>query len=551
MSWVRRGRQIGVALKNVSRLKEIVRVFAKHGFTDILVRARLDRFLPGKMQRFLNEQAEIPSAQRLRESFEELGPTFIKLGQVLACRPDLLPESIVDELKLLQDSVKPLPYSEILRVLEHELKGPTDHFFSFVDPEPLAAASIAQVHRATLKTGESVVLKVQKPGIAQIVEQDLALLDFIAGLLEKYIPETRLISPSMIVDEFFRSLKQELDFYLEANHILRYTEMMVEFPEIKVPIVHKPLSTQRLLVMEELRGIPMRDIERIKNSKADLKRINEVGARAFFKSIMKDGFFHGDLHGGNVLLLEDGRLGLLDFGLMGRISRRSRQQLSNMVLALLQEDFEALCYLYADLGAANPSVDFDGFQREIRSSLAPYLGLKASEINSGQVLMESTKIAARYQIRMPADWMLVFKAIMTAEGLGRSLDPNFDMMELGRELAQDLFKQTMSLEYLSKDLFWAGKDLIQLAQVLPRQVRWLFRKWNQDGFVFEWKSKQLDDIRLAMTTSSKRQSRATLGAGLFIASAIGLSHPDAYQLMGYPVFSGLCFLMGLWMWWRT
>jgi ubiquinone biosynthesis protein len=552
MQWVRRGRQFGLAVRNAGRLREILAVFGRHGFADIAVRMGLDRFLPARWSTLIDTESEHPSEMRLRIAFEQLGPTFIKLGQVLAARPDLVPESYVEELKKLQDDVRTLPFEAVKAVVERELGRPLAESFASFEEKPIAAASIAQVHGAVLSTGEQVVVKVQRPGIEQTINQDIALLEFLAKLLEKYVPESRIFGPTIIVDEFFRTLKLELDFVIEANNVVKIGENLREFTDVRVPKVYKDRSTKRVLTLERFYGVPLKNIAEAKARGHDLKRLNEIGARAFFKTVVKDGIFHGDLHGGNIFVLEGGKLGLIDFGIVGRLSRRSRQQLASMVLAIMTEDFEALCYQYAELGSAGPTVDFEGFQREVRNALSPYLGLKAKDINSGQILIEATKIATKYQIRVPGDWMIVFKALFTVEGLGRALDPEFDMMSLGRELMTDLVKDQYAPDAFAKDAMWIAKDMMALALVLPRQIRWMFRKWNADGFAFEIKSPQLEQLGETLEHNNRKLSLSIVAAGCAIAGAIALNAPDTiHRFRDYPVPAIILFVVAFLTWWRA
>jgi ubiquinone biosynthesis protein len=550
MGILRKGRQLGLAVKNATRFKEIVGVFARHGFVDFLIRMNLERFMTSRWQTLLEEEAVRSTEERLKSAFEQLGPSFIKLGQLLATRPDLIPDSFIQEFSKLQDDVRTVPFELIKSSVEAELKKPLTEAFRSFEESPMAAASIAQVHAAVLHSGEQVVVKVQRPGIEKIVEQDIQLMESLATLMEKYIPETRLLGPSVIVEEFFRTLRQEIDFYIEANNLQRIAQNLVGFPDIAIPKVHRNLSTGKVLVMERFFGTSMKDIDKVREKNFDLKKLNLAGARAFFKCVMTDGLFHGDLHGGNIFVLDDGRLGIIDFGMVGRLSQKSRQQLSNMVLALVTEDFEALCIQYAEFGAVGPQIDFDAFQREIRNSLSPYMGLKANEVNTGRVLIEATRIATRYQIRVPGDWMMVFRALFTMEGMGRNLDPEFDMLEIGKELMQDIVQDQFALDKYSKDLIWIGKDLLSLAQVLPRQMRWALKKWNQDGFAFEIKSPELANLTEQLDRNQKRQSTSIVVAGLMISAAIALGYPDQAKIFNFPILSVGAFLAGLILWVR-
>lgn len=544
MQWIRTGRQLGQAVKNVQRLRHIVAVFGKHGFADVVVRMDLGRFLPTRLAQFAESQADKSTPERLREAFEELGPTFVKLGQLLSTRPDLLPESFLEEFTKLQDNVNPLPFETVQATVEKELGRKIGDVFAHFNPQPLAAASIGQVHEAKLHSGQSVVVKVQRPEIEKVIESDVSILAFLAGLLEKYIPETRIIGPKTVVDEFFKTLSFELDFRVEANNTMKIAENLASIPEIVVPKIFREFSAKRVLTLERLEGLRVNDLRALDAAGIDRKAIVKLGARAFFKTVMVDGVFHGDLHGGNLFVLPGNRLGIIDFGIVGRLSEKSRDRLASMVMSLLTEDYENLCYQYAELGAAGPSVDFDAFTREVRNTISPYMGLSLGEINAGKVLIEATKIATRFNIKVPGDWMLVFKAILTIEGMGRTLDPDFDLLDTGKDLVTDLVKNQYSMQRLSKDFLWIAKDVAQLLQVLPRQIRWMFRKFNSNDFAFEIKSPDLLEIRDQLEVNGKRQSLSLLVAGLFVAAAIGLQHSSERMLGDYPLASVVFFGAG-------
>ncbi len=546
MKWIYTGRQIGQAVKNVQRLRQILGVLAKYGFVDVVERMDLGKFLPGGLGVFAREQGEFSTAERLRKSIEELGPTFVKLGQLLSTRSDLLPEDFIIEFTKLQDNVQPLPFSVVKGAIEGELHDSIENLYQEFSSEPLAAASIGQVHSAILKSGEKVVVKIQRPEIESVIENDISLLAFLAGLLEKYVPESRIASPRIVVDEFFRTLSLELNYVVEANNMAKMAHNLAVFPQIVIPKVYKSLSTERILTLERLEGVRVNDLKALDEAHVDRKMVVSVGSRAFFKSIMIDGLFHGDLHGGNLFILPGNRLGIIDFGIVGRLSARSRDQLAAMVMALMSEDYETLCYYYAELGAAEASIDLEGFQREVRNTLSPYMGLSLEDMNLGRILIESTRIATKYNIKVPGDWMLVFKAIVTIEGMGRTLDPHFDLMSAGKELIGDLVKNQYSLPRVTKDLLWIAKDVGALLQVLPRQLRSMFRKFNSNDFAFEIKVPELESVRRQLDTNSRRQNFGLLSGALFLASALSLQFVNAtnHRIGEYPLISVIFFSLG-------
>ncbi len=543
MGWISKGKKITQAVKNVQRLRQIIGVLSKHGFHDLINRMNLAKYLPAGWTPSQVKLDKDP-AVHLREAFEELGPTFVKFGQLLSMRPDLIPESMAEEFTKLQEAVAPVPFEAIRLVIETELKGPMDRFFKSVDERPLAAASIAQVHVALLKSGESVVIKVQRPDIEKAIKNDISLLRFLARVLEKTVPESRMLNPSGLVDEFFRTLQLELDFFVEANNIERFQENMKDVEGLVIPKVYRDLTTSRILVLERIDGIRVTDIAALDQAGIDRSRVVELGSKVFFKSIMIDGLFHGDLHGGNVFVLPDSRIALVDFGIVGRLSMKSRDHLASMFLSLMTEDYENLCYQYAELGSGSPTMDFDGFQREVKDAISPYFGLKLSQVNTGKLLLNATRVAAKYQIRVPMEWMIVFRAMLTMEGMGRSLDPEFDLMTHGREMVKDLIKSQYSLQRLSRESLWMIKELVSLAQILPRQIKWMFRKFNRSDFALEIRIEELKHIRKSLEVGQNRISLAILTGACFIACSQALHYTADFAIFGYPAFAILFFLIG-------
>jgi len=545
MGLVKRGIQITRAVKSAGRLRQIVAVLTRHGFGDVIERLGLGSYIPNRILNWLEAGSGKSFGVRLREAFEELGPTFVKLGQVLSMRPDLVPESVVEELTKLQDHVHPLSYDLIRAQVETELGRSIDDAFASFDPEPLASASIGQVHLAKLKTGEEVVVKVLRPDIHRVIETDISLLSFLAEMFEKYFPELRVLNPRVFVEEFFKTLKHELDFKIEANNIAKISANLADFEDIRIPKVYQEFSSHGVLTLERFEGIRLNDKNAILNSNIDRKKLVSVGSRAFLYSVLKYGMFHGDLHGGNLFVLPGDKLGIIDFGIVGRLSRKSRGQLAVMMWALVQEDYETLCYTYAELGSADTSVDFDSFQREVRNVLSPHLGLNINDVNTGVVLIEATKVAAKYNIRIPGDWMLVFRAIFTMEGLGRMLDPNFDMLAEGESLVKDLVRIQLSPDRLKEDAYKISKEMVALLEILPRTLRWALRKLARNDYALELKSPELARLGVHVDRSSRRISRAISGSGLLIAGALVLQSDRGQHWGEYPALSLVLIVLGL------
>lgn len=516
-------------------------VFVRHGFENVAERAKLGRFLLEKISKTDNLE-RLTMAERLRMSFEQLGPTFVKLGQLLATRPDLIPVEFVEEFKKLHDRVQPVSFEDIQSVLNYEY-GDVDRIFKSIDPEPLAAASIAQVHKAVLINGENVVIKVQRPGIVSIINEDLSVLYSLAQLLNNYITEIRVFNPVGIVDEFFKTLELETNFVIEANNILRFTKNFSNDPSVKIPKVYLEYTTPHVLVMEALNGTPLSQFQSLDNKDVDTQSIVKQGMRVFFKMVFADKFFHGDLHAGNLFILPNNKLGLVDFGVVGRLSDKVRDAIADMFVSLASQDYERLAYQYIELAPYNEKTDIDQFARDLRDLIAPYFGLSFKNVNTGRVLMESTSIAARNGVAVPRDLMLFFKSVVTIEGMGRVIVKDFDILSQILEISDEIVKAKYDPSKMLKEVAFMFKDSGNLLISLPRQLKQLARKLNSPNY--RWKM-QIDDLQVVSKSIESGSNILFLGlviAGLLISSSMALNHQGGEVFLGLPVVSGIGYLL--------
>lgn len=503
-------------------------MFAKNGFQNVAEKIRLGRFL---LERFSKPGIETYTpAERMRMAFEELGPTFVKLGQLLATRPDLVPPEFVEEFKKLHDQVSSLPFSQVRSVLEENFDRPIDEIFAEIDATPLAAASIAQVHRAVLIGGEEVVVKIQRPGIAEVIRNDINVLYYLAELLQRYVAEARLFNPVGIVDEFFRTLELETNFSIEANNIRRFQENFRADPTVKIPHVHMEYSGRRVLVLEALQGIPLSQRAALEQEGIDRQLVMQAGLRCYFKMVFKDGFFHGDLHAGNLFILPENRIGLIDFGIVGRLNRRVQDAIANMFVALYTEDYERLAYEYVELAPYSDAVDVDQFAKDLQDLLAPYFGLSMKDVNLGRLLMDSTVIAARHRLALPSELMLFFKSIVTVEGMARMIVRDFNLLDYALEFAEDLARAKYTPERLREDVLFFGRDSAALLRALPRQIKQFVRKVNHPDFAFRLSLVELEELKRSIETSSN-----IIFLGLIIGSLI-ISASGALFLGRGPTF---------------
>lgn len=481
-------------VSNWSRLQTILSVLAKHGFSGIIH----DLGFGG--HKGAHDDIEGPTTpKRLKTAFEELGPTFIKLGQILSTRPDVLPESYIHEFSKLTDQIASFQFKEVLRIIEDEFGRDPFEVYEWIDETPLAAASIAQVHRARLKeNSQSVVIKVQRPGIDQIIQADIQVLYFVARTLEKLRDDFKLVNLSAIVKEFQRTINEELDFTLEARNIEKFGENLPSFDGIVLPEVIWAFTSKRVLTMTELTGRPLSHIVDFPPA-IDRKKLTENLVTYFFESMFFHGLFHADAHAGNILLIEEGagKLGLLDFGMVGTLGPDLRNKLSKLFLAVVTQDFEALANAYVDVGEFGRRFSIREFQADISAFLAPNLGKPLKEINIGQLLLDSTVIARKFQVRLPRDLIMFYRSLMTLEHIGRKLDPDFEFITYGKKFAQTLIRRRFSTEELLRDFFKTVEGLRSLGTELPSQVRSLIQKLDQQeiGFGSSTIEKTLQEFR--------------------------------------------------------
>lgn len=474
---------------------------------------------------------------------EELGPTFIKLGQLLASRPDVVPQPVVEELKKLQDQVPAVPYEKILKVLENSYGDQLHEMFLEIDPTPLGSASIAQVHRATLQTGEQVVLKIQKPGIAQTMHEDINVLKFIVDALERYFPESRLFNPRELVNEFAYSLEMETNFIVEGNNVRRFAENFVNDKNIKIPKSFLELSSADVLVLEYLEGTSLRAAEP-GISTEERENLMKIGLQAYFDMVFKHGLFHGDLHAGNLLILSSGQLGFIDFGMVGRLSRRVKTSIANMFVALASEDYDRLAYEYLELSTQSIDVDRDEFARDLRMLLSPFFGLNLRNVNLGKLLIDSASIAFKNKVYLPSELLLFFKSIVTLEGLGRSVQKDFDLLPYVFDFSSEIVRLKYDPGLIVDDLSTMSREWSSLFRTLPAELKNLARKINQPDYAKKIELKDADQLFQLITQLAYLLFFAILVASLVIGGSMtaGLTHLE--QFYGLPMLAWILYGVG-------
>ncbi|MBX7230504.1 MAG: AarF/ABC1/UbiB kinase family protein [Bdellovibrionales bacterium] len=470
---------------------------------------------------------------------EKLGPTFVKLGQLLATRPDLIPADYVDEFCKLHDQVPSLPFTEIEKVLVKHFGREWRNVFSSIEEQALGAASIAQVHRAKLLDGSPVVVKIQRPGIESVIREDMSILFFLAEMLERYFPEARPFNPVGIVEEFSKALSLETNFIIEANNIRRFQQNFAKEPHVKIPTVYGDYTGQKVLVMEALDGIPLSQPASLEQEGINPETILRHGLKAYLKMVFSDGLFHGDLHAGNLLVLKENKIGLIDFGVVGRLNNKTQTAIANMLLALAEEDYDRLAYLYVDLAPYNDQVDVDLFARDLRDLIAPYCGLTLKHVNLGKILLDSTFIAARQGLILPSELVLYFKSIVAVEGMGRMIVRDFDFMTFALESANELMRVRYDKTKIFKEASHVTRDLNSFISVLPRQLKQIFRRFNSPDWELKLSIKETEQLRRSIEKTGNLTFLGLVIAGLIVSSALFLQHQQGSWIFGLPLMSAL------------
>jgi ubiquinone biosynthesis protein len=549
-----------VAARDLGRLHEIAAVLIRYGFGDMVRRMGMANVLEraGRVLHWkqADELAKLEPPARVRRALEELGPTFVKLGQVMATRVDLFEPEWIAEFGKLQDSAPPAPYDDILKQLSEDLGAPPEHVFSAFDAEPLAAASVAQVHRARLEDGSEVVVKVRRPDIRPTIEADLRWLVRLAELIESEYPELRNFHPLAVVRQFEQSLRRELDFAGECRHAERiagnfsgYTDQDVAVPSaslsvepiIVIPRVYWQWTGERVCVQEFIAGIPGRNLESVDQAGLDRKILARRGAHAVLKMIVEDGFFHADPHPGNVFYLPGNRIAFIDFGMVGRLTEERREQIIRLLLGMVRHEPERVTDVMLDW-SGDSTLDEERLTQEIQNFVEQYHGTPLKQLSLGHMLTDMVAILREHSIALPPDLALLVKGFITLEGMGRELDPDFDMA--GEALP--MLEKSLRARYTPGALFKRGwrstVEALALFSDLPHDLSRLMRAARRGRLEIHIDVTHLKHVGNQLDGAANRLVIGIVVAAIIVGSSIVMTVSGGPTLLGLPLFGLIGYL---------
>jgi len=551
-------RKIGIlsrTYRHANRYRQILTVLIKYGFGDLIDRLHVGEYIEiglKLMSRSPKKQVErLTRAERIRMSLEELGPTFVKLGQVLSTRPDLVPLDLLEELSKLQDEVPSFPYQQVEETIAAELGGKISDYFREFDERPLAAASIGQVHRAVLYSGDEVIVKVQRPDVPATVDVDLEILLHLATLMERSIEEMAWYRPTRIVEEFARIIEREMDYTIEAANAQRFARFFLDNATVYIPHVYSEHSTQRVLVMERVRGIKISRIDELKERGYEPTVIAARGAELVLEQIFTHGFFHADPHPGNIFILPGNTICYLDFGMMGSIDRQSKDDFIDMLSAVIEHNEEKVVKVLLRILEWEKEPDRRLLETDVAGFMEISLYKPLKEIRFEQVLSSLLEIISRHRLRLPYDKFLMMKAMAAIEGLGLRLDPDFDMVAHATPYIKKLMRRRYDPRRIADELITTLSEHVQFMKILPGELQEIVKQLKEGRMRIGFEHRGLDRFISEMDRSSNRVSVALvissliIGSSLIIQSNIG-PHLFGFSLLGIAGFM-IAAIFGIWL----
>ena len=546
---------IGRTYRNLNRYRQILGVLIKYGFGDLVETLNIEQYIEIGLQMISKKRRgpveKLSRAERVRMAFEELGPTYIKLGQILSTRPDLVQIDFIHELAKLQDEVPSFPFKDARQIVETELREPLENIFATFEETPLASASIGQVHRARYLDGEDVAVKIQRPGIRRLIDIDLEIMLHLATLAENHIEELSFHQPIKIVEEFAKTLERELDYTIEATNMERVSREFLHDAAVYIPKVYRETTTTRVLTTELVQGIKVSKLDRLDREGYDRKKITERGARICLSQIFDHGFFHADPHPGNIFVLPGNVVCLLDFGMVGNIDRNTREDFVELVDSIVRSDESRAAQCLLKITSWDEEPDMRDFEKDVSEFIGQHLYKPLKEIELAKLLQHLLELSARHRLRIYPDIFLMMKALSTVEGVALMLDPDFDMLQHAEPFIKKIKLQRFSPKRLESDLLALTSQMFTFLKAFPKDLLEITRLIRQRKLSFSHELQGLDHMLSTHDQISNRISFSIIIAALIIGSALIVISKTPPLFYGISLIGIIGFLaaaiMGIWL----
>lgn len=530
--------------RNLGRTREIIQVLIKYGFEDVVTNSTLRNFVPesGRVTWVRQDRPvfEYTRWERIRMVAEELGPTFVKLAQILSNRPDLLPEPLIKEFEKLQDKVPPFSFAKAKQIVESETGMRLDELFDYFSEKPLASASIGQVHRAKLKDGTDVVVKVQRPGVKETVERDLAILKEAVSRADRYLKRQGLLNADDVVKAFDRSMTKELDYRNEARNIERFRNMYKEYDYFYIPKVYREYSTEKILIIEYVSGCKITDVAQLKAWGLNPKKVVENGMHIYLTMIFEYGHFHADPHPGNVLVDRKGKINLLDFGMVGRLETHEKYAFAGIFISMARQDAKGMAANMRKLAIEDNISDMRAFTTDLSELIEDYSMLDVSESSMAEMTAALQKIMFDYEMKVPGSVFLVFRALAILEGIGKTMYPDFKTYEFMKPYGARIVKERLKPENLLEELNHRYHQFSAFFGNLPVEIKSLLQKTERGKLHFEVELQGYGYLLKKMDSITNRMSITLIICALIIGAAISMTVPFPDKWMseyGIPLVS--------------
>ncbi|MFP4445547.1 MAG: ABC1 kinase family protein [Desulfosudaceae bacterium] len=546
---------IGRTYRHLTRYRQILTIFFKYGLGEFVDLLKIEQYVETGLQLISRRQREQTRshtrAERVRMAFEELGPTFIKLGQVLSSQPGLIPIDIVSELAKLQDDVPPSDFEPIAEKIEKELQAPVSSLFRHLDKRPLASASMAQVYTARLPNGDKAAVKVQRPGIRQVIEVDLEIMLYLAGVLERHVEEFATHRPVKIVEEFARVLERELDFTVEATNMERFARQFSDDPTIYVPGVYREYTTTGVITLEYVEGIKISDVDRLEKDGYDTKEITRRVTDGTMKQVFIDGFFHADPHPGNLFVLPGNVICPLDFGMMGSVNLKHREMFVDLLDNLVRQRPARAAQVLLQIAIWDDEPDAGALERDLSDFVNLYFYRSLKDMQIGELLYSLLDMLTRHRLRMPPNVFLMIKAIATIEGIAKRLDPEFDVISHAAPFMKKVKLARFAPGRVAGELLATAGELGHFVRQFPDDLLDLSRRLRDGKITINLEHRGFENLTTTLDQVSNRLSFAIIIAGLLIGSAMVIIAKVPPLLYGFSLFGLIGFtgaaVLGVWL----